>query len=424
MLVLIGANGRTGREVLRLALSQGRDVRPVVRDDRDIDQLHGIADVQALRYADPDHMDPLRVAFEGATAVLSCIDPRTVGPGARIHDGQAAENIVNAARDVGAEKILHVSMMGAYRWSYAMLNRRAFYLEGGVRNCEAPWAILRLSCYFDEVVEGHVRPPDGARPHPFKPSSRYSPTSRRDAARLILAYLDRFELGRARAVGGPEVFTGEQLTAAVAPFVRGRGWRKTRYASLPPGDVSVAPETTCACLGFVPEDRLASALADDDPEDDPGGPRVDTVYPRGDPAPHASDQGKGLEGAGPDLRRVVHRQLMADLDRVGVVGASSLDFSGATTGARWVTAHDGQVAEQVGVRVLDASGDELYLGAMDVLRDKLADEFRCWWAGSGIPSSTWRELDMGVRRRLSQDRHFKDDALVRVFLEQNPWKDS
>ena len=422
MLVVIGANGRTGREVLRRAIDQGRDVRPVVRDDRDVDGLRELADVQELRFADPMHMEPLHVAFEGATQVISCIDPRTVGPGAIVHDGLAAENIVNAARDCGAEQILHVSVMGAYRWSYAMLNRRAFYLEAGVRNCDAPWAILRMSCYHDEVLEGHVRPPDGARAHGFKASSRYAPLSRRDAGRAILAYIDRFEPGRARAVGGPEVFTGEQITAAVAPFTRSKGWRKTRYAALPPGDVSVAPETTRSCLGFIPEDRLGVALADDDPESDPGGPRVDTVYPRGDPPPHAADRGGGLDDAGPDLRRVVHAQLMSDLERIGVQGVA-LDFSAAKTGRRWVEAHDGRVAEQTGVRVLDASGEAVYTGAVDVLRDKLADEFRCWWAGSGIPEVTWRELDMGVRRRLSLDRHFKKDALVQVFLDQNPWRD-
>ena len=205
MLVIIGANGRTGVEVLRLAEARGLDVRPVVRDDRDIGRIRGLADVQKLCYADPTVPAALAAVFEGASRVISCIDSRTSGPGSIIYGGTAAENIVNAARNAGAEKILHVSVMGAYRWSYHRLNRRAFYLEGGVRNCDAPWAIARMSCYHDEVVEGHVTPPDGGRPHRFKSAGRYSPISRLDAARAVLDYLERMVPGRAQALGGPRV---------------------------------------------------------------------------------------------------------------------------------------------------------------------------------------------------------------------------
>lgn len=421
MLVILGANGRTGREVVRLAMAQGRRVRPVVQDDRDVDGLHGIADVQALRYADPTYPAPLQVAFQDATEVISCLDPRSIGPGARIHGRAAAANVVHAAHEAGAEKILHVSVMGAYRWSYAMLNRRAFELESGVRHCDAPWALLRMSCYHDEIVEGHVRPPDGARAHGFKDSSRYAPLSRADAARAILATLDRFEPGRARAVGGPQVFTGPELAQLVQGRVTGSGWRRTRFAALPPGDVSVAPETTRSCLGFVPGETLEDAL-DADPE--PGAGRVETVYPRGDPPPHAADSGQGLSEAGADLRRVVHRQLWSDLDRMGVEDAATLDFSEARASSRWVQAHGGRIAAMDGVRVLDADGQPVYTGSMDVLRDRLADEFRCWWVADGIPEAIWRELDLGVRRRLSQDRHFGDDPRVRTFVAQNPWKPS
>ena len=132
MLVIVGANGRTGVELLRLAEARGLAVRPVVRDDRDIQHIKGLADVQKLAYADPMVPQALDAVMQGATRVISCIDARTGGPGSIIYEGLAAENVVNAARRAGAERILHVSVMGAYRWSYHRLNRRAFYLEGGV----------------------------------------------------------------------------------------------------------------------------------------------------------------------------------------------------------------------------------------------------------------------------------------------------
>jgi uncharacterized protein YbjT (DUF2867 family) len=417
MLVVVGANGRTGSEILRLAMARGRAIRPVVRDDRDLDNLHGFADVQDVAYADPRHIDALRAVMDGASEVINCIDARTSGPGSVLYAGVAAENVVRAAHEAGAERILHLSVMGAYRWSYARLNRRAFYIEGGVRNCAAPWAIVRVSCTHDEVIEGHVAPPDGARPHDFKAASRYSPMHRADVAKVALAFLDRFEVGRSCAVGGPKVYTGEEMERLVASRRKCSGWRRTRFAALPPGDVSVAPGTTRSSLGFVPgatfEDALDGLEPDVQPTDRPG------VYPRGDPPAHPMDRGGGLARASPDLRRVMHAQLAVDLERIGVAGVQSLDFRGARAGKRWVKAHDGEVGELRGVRALGPDGELLHSGAVDLLRDSLADEFRCWWKGSGIPETVWRQLDMGVRRRLSEDRHFNRDPLVVEFLRQN-----
>ena len=53
MLVVVGANGRTGIEVVKEALRRGRQVRAVVRDDRDARNLDDVIDVQHISYADP-----------------------------------------------------------------------------------------------------------------------------------------------------------------------------------------------------------------------------------------------------------------------------------------------------------------------------------------------------------------------------------
>ena len=410
MLVIVGVNGRTGVEVLRLAEARGLTVRPVVRDDRDITHIKGLADVQKLCYADPTVPAALAAVFDGATRVISCIDCRTGGPGSIVYPGAAAENIVNAARNAGAERILHVSVMGAYRWSYHGLNRRAFYLEGGVRNCDAPWAIARISCYHDEVVEGYVAPPDGGRPHRFKSSGRYSPISRQDAARALLDYLERMVPGRAQALGGPRVYSGTEIDRTVAAFRIPGSSRRTRYIPLPPGDVSVATRTTLSALGWTPEITLEQALARERTEQHPA---PHTVYPSGSPPPHSLDRGDGLPKADADLRRVVHDQLARDLERIGVRGAAGLDFSKARPGRRWVEVHGGQVAEMRGVRVLDPDGQEIYRGDVDVLRDRLADEFRCWWKGEElIPEPILRSLDLGVQRRLGRDPHFSKIAPI------------
>ncbi len=420
MLVVVGANGRTGVQVVAEALRRGMDVRAVVRDDRDVDRLDGVIDVQHTSYADADHPQALPAVMQGASAVICCIDPRTQGPDSPIYQGTAAEQVVMAAAAAGADRIVHLSVMGAFRWSYARLNRKAFYLEGGVRNCDAPWGILRLSCAFDEVLEAHVAPPDDGAPLPFHPSSRYAPLSRRDAGRAALDYLARMTPGRAQCVGGPTVYTGPELTQLVAPHL-GRGTRKTRFLALPRGDVSVAVETTRLVLGYVPGDRFERALRGD-PEDLDADSEPAPVYARVEPGPHAADAGgdpEALARMGPDLRRVVHRHLITDLARIGVDGPTGLvlDFSSARRAGRRAKAHDGWMQELEDVRVTGPEGQQVHTGDVTFLRDRLAEEFHAWWRRDTIPVEVWDELDMGVRRRLAKDKGFRDDPRVAAFAE-------
>ncbi len=414
MLVVFGANGRTGVALLEEAKVRGIPVRPVVRDDQDTRSLDYVVPVADIFYADPSAPDSLSHCVEGATWVISAIDPRTAGPGAPIYPGEAAGHIVAAAARAGVERVLHLSVMGAYRWSYAPLNRKSFHLENAVRARDAPWGLLRFSCYHDELIEGHVRPPDGGRAWPFVSAGRYAPCSRRDAARMALDYLGRYVPGRAQPAGGPTIYTGEELERLAAPH-RAEGRGRTRYMKLPPGDVSVAPATTRGAVGYVPGDRLEPVLAER-PHGGLAGPGAAerTVYPRGDPARHPADRGEThpvMAAWGEDLRRVVHAQLTADLARLGLPAEGvSLDFSQATAGGRRAEAHRGTFAALTGARVLRADGAVLHRGDVDYLRDELAEEFHCWWRGpGGIPDEVWERLDLGARRRLAESPHHRDD---------------
>ena len=424
MLVIIGANGRTGAAIVREAIARGLPLRAVVRDDRDVQNLPEELDLHNLSYADPTAPNALPPVFDGATQIISCIDPRTSGPGAIIYPGQAAEHIVQAGANAGAEAILHVSVMGAYRWAYTSLNRKAFYLEGGVRNCDAPWAILRVSCYHDEVIEGHVVPPDGGRPSPFKNSSRYSPVSRADAAKMILDYMQVFLPGRAPCIGGPEVFTGPALAELLRDWTQGSSKKKTTYAGLPPGDVSVAPTTTRRTIGWIAPTTLLDYLQKGGSEEQEK--KSLAVYAKRTPEAHSSDLGQdntALSSLQTNLRRVVHEQLILDLPSVGIDTPSvQLDFSKARRNKPKQSAHDGEMHRYSGVRIVDANGELLHKGKINFLRDQLAEVFYCWWDQGEIPKHVWDELDMGVRRRLRKNARFNGDPRVEASRSGKPEK--
>ena len=77
MIAVFGANGKTGREIIREALHRGVEVRPVVRDDYDTAHLDDIVNVNELCFADADQPSSIPPALEGCDAVVCCIDART-----------------------------------------------------------------------------------------------------------------------------------------------------------------------------------------------------------------------------------------------------------------------------------------------------------------------------------------------------------
>ena len=423
MLVVVGANGRTGVEIVREALRRNRDVKAVVRDDRDARNLDDIIDVQSISYADPDHYPSLPPVLEGASEVIICIDPRTGGPGAPLYTDEAAPNVIRAAKEAGASAIIYMSVMGAFRWSPNKLNRMAFHLDQGVRAQDAPWTVLRVSTYIDEIIDGHVRPPDGRRAHSISRSSRYSPVSRREVAQMALDYLPKAVAGRQVCVGGPTVFTGVELESMLSQW-RTPGRRRTRFPPVPRGDVSVMPDSTRVTIGWLPQDRLETFL---DPAGTPPKPvEPPPVYARPDPGPHPTDAGKNYkvqEPWGKTLRRVVHGQLADDLSRLGLSPENVVfDFSRARAakGGRTASAHEGNFTVLSGVRVVDQEMNiSIHSGGIDFMRDKLAEEFRCWWTGDGIPESIWRDLDMGAQRRMVKSGHWDGDPLVETFRKTN-----
>lgn len=454
MLVVFGANGRTGREIVRQAKERGWAVRPVVRDDRDGRGLDRIVDVGSICYADPDHPESLATVLEGATHVVSCINARSAGPGCPRYKDEAGAHIVRAAHAAGVQKMLHLSVVGSFRWSPNPLNRRSFRLDRHVRVLkDVPWTMIRMSCYFDEIIEGHVRPPDGRRPHNIVKSGRYSPISRRDAARMVVDLMPRLVPNRTLYVGGPTVYTGEALNALIGPWREdGSGWRRTSSGALPPGDVSVSPDTTRVMVDTIAVDHFEDALdpnwepapfpergtsgaapaaatpaAAPEPTPEPAAAPPEVAPPPGsvDPGPHPIDEGRKLKtiaGWGPILRRVVHSQLAEDLERLGIdATGGTLDFRAARKrkGGRTCEIHEGTFTELTGVRFHDKDGKQAHRATATFLFDALADVFHIWFerADRAIPEAIWNQLDMGVQRRLAEADTFSRDPKLEAFRQ-------
>jgi len=107
-LLVFGASGKTGREVVRQALSRGFDVTAFVRDTARLPLAHA-----NLRLVKGDITDPKAVAraIEGQTGVIS-----TLGVGTPLrHDPvviQGIRTIARAAEQASVERLVYMSFIG------------------------------------------------------------------------------------------------------------------------------------------------------------------------------------------------------------------------------------------------------------------------------------------------------------------------
>ncbi len=439
MLVVFGANGMTGREVIREAKLRNIPVRPVVRNDHDTQNLEDFIDVNELCFADADHPASLSIAFQDASAVICCLDARTAGWGATRYTPMAAANVVQAAHSAGIDRILQLSVMGAYRWSPNPLNRQSFHLDLPVRRLQVPWTMLRVSCYHDELIDAHIRPPDEGLPHPFLPSARYAPVSRRDTARVILNIMPRLIPNRTLLLGGPEVFTGAQLEELASQYrikspknnlwARYRERRsRTNRGPLPDGDMTVPPETTEIMVGWVPTESLPWML---DPLNYPLPEKHEPFWNRSIPAYHPADQQKYatvLSTMNRGLRFALHNLLIDDLKRLNQPTDNVfLDFSSAKSQLEGHSArpHKSILYELEDVALLDKNEQQILRGNVCFIYDDLADELLIWWEREeAIPEEIWNLLDLGVRRRLSKHSKYGKDKKVLEFAAAQHQRDS
>lgn len=414
-LAVIGASGRTGLGVMRAALAQGIELFPVLESDRQLRPIAGMVPAGNERYADYTSTPAMVAALHGCTHVISAIQPRCTGPGFTVHDGAAVEAILAALQQLGLERLLWCSTQGAYHWSPHVPSKLGYELEINVKRRPGPWAIVKFSAYHDEILDAYVAPGDGGRPRAVPTNGHWSPISRDDAGRLLLACLGRIPEGRAQCLGGPELLMADQLARVVAQRASSGRGRPTRCPGLPDGDHAVLLEDTLTTAGILPTEKLGPWL---DAQLLGAGERAapTSVYPRGDPGLSPLDSGLELalwDATGPVLRRVVHELMGADLRARGLAPAQ-LDFSVASTRAPHVEVHGGTLSTLRGVRALDADGAVLLEGEVNWLRDELAEELRVFF-GRRIPDATWDELDVGVRRRLADDVRYKRDKRVRAY---------
>ena len=143
MIVVTGATGNAGSEVVRALTARGERVRAFVRDPGRARHVLG----EDVELAVGDFADPasVRAALEGADALLlSCADdPRRVG-------WETAA--IDAAAAAGVRRIVKLSAAAAEPGSPVAFWDWHGQVEQYLRSCGTDWVILRANWYMSNVL--------------------------------------------------------------------------------------------------------------------------------------------------------------------------------------------------------------------------------------------------------------------------------
>ena len=215
-----GATGFVGGN-LRAALG-GRPLRLLVRDRARSAHLAS-ADVE-LAEGDVTRPESLHRAMDGCDAAINLVAIIAEEGGATF-DGvirQGTVNVLAEAQRAGVRRFLQMSAMGARNDSRFAYMEAKWQSEQAVKAGGIPWTIFRPSVIFGDG-DGFINALAGlVRTFPVVPvvgggTSKFQPVSVKEvAAAFVRALDDPTTAGQTYELGGPDVFTYEQLLDTIA----------------------------------------------------------------------------------------------------------------------------------------------------------------------------------------------------------------
>ena len=250
MIVVTGASGNAGSQVVRALAARGERVRAFVRDPGRARQVLG--EDAELAVGDFADAASVRAALEGADALLlSCADdPRRVG-------WETAA--IDAAVAAGVRRIVKLSAAAAEPGSPVAFWDWHGQVEQYLRSCGTGWVILRASWYMSNVLaaasgvaaEGRLYAPAG--------KARIAMIDPRDVGAAAAAVLcspghgaSAGHEGQTYLLTGPRAITYDEVAAGLSAATRSR----VEFTDIP-GDAAYQAMIGDGMPGFVAEQIVA-----------------------------------------------------------------------------------------------------------------------------------------------------------------------
>jgi len=170
-LFILGANGKTGTQIIDLGLARGHEVTAFVRSPAKIARVHPRLHVQR---GDPHSVDQLAKSLPGHDVVLSALGvrpPQAFRPHVVVQE--CAASTVAAMSRAGVRRLVLVSVavlfpekglrFAFFRWILTHIRRDLGTAEEIVRATTLDWTIARPPRLVQKSDEGY-RSQDGALP--------------------------------------------------------------------------------------------------------------------------------------------------------------------------------------------------------------------------------------------------------------------
>jgi len=227
MILLTGATGAIGSRLLPMLLTEGHDVRCLVRDPRRLGAERVRVQITLGDLAELSDPYLLRQALRGVDTVVHLAATIRDQPPRRIEElnGLATVRLLRAAEDAGAGRFLFFSAMNASSFQRTRFFRAKWLAEEALASSGMPSQVFAPSIVYDHTDPWITL----LRRFSFLPilpvsgsgRARYQPIWARDAAACVVGALER---GPAKEAGGserfelagPETLTYDQMSDLVS----------------------------------------------------------------------------------------------------------------------------------------------------------------------------------------------------------------
>ncbi|SIN67356.1 Uncharacterized conserved protein YbjT, contains NAD(P)-binding and DUF2867 domains [Parasphingorhabdus marina DSM 22363] len=213
LLLLTGANGRTGRAILKAMVDQQLPVRAFIRDSRQAEELEQLG---ASECVSGDMTDPgsIAAAMKGVSKVLH------IGPPMHPEELPITQSFIKAARTEGVDHFIYYSVMHPLRRDVRhhrlKLDAEEALIESGL-----PYTILQPSRYMQHLVPIWKNvTEDGVHAMPFDVTKKFNVVDLNDlaAACAVVASSDD-HLYATYELAGPEALSQEDMAATISDVI-------------------------------------------------------------------------------------------------------------------------------------------------------------------------------------------------------------
>jgi uncharacterized protein YbjT (DUF2867 family) len=219
VILLTGATGVVGTELLGQLIASGHEVRALVRDPRRLGPLRVSVQLALVDLADPHG---LRHAVRGCDTVIHLAAAIRDQPPRRVEEinGLGTLRLLQAAERAGTERFLFFSALGATPFQRTRFFRSKALAERAVLNADLDGTVFAPSIIYDahdpwvtllrRLALLPVLPISG------EGKALYQPIWARDVARCVLGRIEGQGEGSRFELAGPQVLSYDDMARLVA----------------------------------------------------------------------------------------------------------------------------------------------------------------------------------------------------------------